>query len=81
MSYTDGRVADVNSVVSVGRQDVELQNVVDVGRFYVQRTQTLHHSGLAAEQLKHTGGNKEQQSDWSFTESHIEHEGVNIMTD
>lgn len=56
MSYTDGRVADVNSVVGVGWQDVELQNVVDVGRFYVQRAQTLHHSGLAAEQLKHTEG-------------------------
>ena len=36
ISYTDGRVADVDGVVRVRRLDVELQDVMDVGRVDVQ---------------------------------------------
>lgn len=35
-SYADGRVANVDGVVGVRGLDVELQNVVDVGRLDVQ---------------------------------------------
>lgn len=56
MTHADGRVADVDGVVSVGRVDVELQDIVDVVGLYLQRAQALHHPGLAAQQLKQTAG-------------------------
>lgn len=56
MTYTDGGVADVDGVVGVGGVDVELQDIVDVVGLYLQRAQALHHSGLAAQQLKQTVG-------------------------
>lgn len=63
ISYADGGVANVYSVVGVRGLDVELQNVVDEGRLDVQGAQTLHHSRLTAQQLKHTVGNKRQKSE------------------
>lgn len=62
VSYTDGGVADVDGVVGVGRVDVELQDLVDVVGLDLQRAQALHHSGLAAQQLKQAGGDKWQRS-------------------
>lgn len=56
MTYADGGVADVDGVVGVGGVDVELQDIVDVVSLYLQRAQALHHSGLAAQQLKQTVG-------------------------
>lgn len=63
MSYADGGVADVDGVVGVGRMDVELQDVVNVVGLDLQRAQALHHSGLAAQQLKQTVWDKRQRSD------------------
>ena len=58
VSYVDGRAADVHGVVRVGGLDVEPEDVVDVGRVYVQRAEPLHHPGLATQHLKHTGGTR-----------------------
>lgn len=62
-SYIDSRVADVHSVVRVGGLDVELQDVVDVGRLDQQGAQALHHPGLATQHLKHTSDNRERGAD------------------
>jgi len=56
--HTDGGVTDVDSIVGVGGLNVELQDVVDVGRVDVQGAQTLHHPRLAAQHLKHTAGDR-----------------------
>ena len=59
ISYADGGVADVDSVVRVRGLNVELQDVVDVGRLNVQRAQTLHHPRLTAQHLEHTARKSE----------------------
>ena len=61
ISYTDGGVADVDGVIGVRGLDVELQDVVDVGRLDVKRAHTLHHPGLTAQHFKHAAGNKGQR--------------------
>lgn len=61
ISYTDGGIADVDGVIRVRGLDVQLQDVVDVGRLDVKRAQTLHHPGLTAQHFKHTAGNKGQR--------------------
>lgn len=58
ISYTDGRIADVDGVVRVGRLDVELQDVVDVERLDVEGAQALHHPGLTAQHLKNTASKR-----------------------
>lgn len=60
-SYADGGVANVDGEVGVRGLDVELQDVVDVGRLDVQRAQALHHPRLTAQQLKHTVGDKQHK--------------------
>lgn len=54
ISYIDGRVPNVHGVVRVRRLDVELQDVVDERRIDEKRAKALHHSGLTAQDLKHT---------------------------
>lgn len=56
--YVDGRVADVDGVVRVGRLHVQLQDVVDEMRLDLQGSETLHHPGLTAQGLKHTAGHQ-----------------------
>lgn len=71
MTYADGGVADVDCVVGVGWVDVELEDIVDVVSLYLQRAEALHHSGLAAQQLKQTVGQaqvvkSESRPNWIF---------------
>lgn len=59
--YVDGRVADIDGVVRVGRLYVQLQDVVDEMRLDLQGAETLHHPGLTAQGLKHTAGHQGQE--------------------
>lgn len=62
MSYTDGRVADINGVIGLRRLDVQFEDVVDEGGLDEQRAQPLHDLGLAAQHLKHTAKSNVVQS-------------------
>lgn len=59
--YVDGRVADIDGVVRVGRLHIQFQDVVDEMRLDLQGAETLHHPGLAAQGLKHTAGRQQQE--------------------